>query len=125
MAGISVGEGWRQVEELGMALLLSSSIGLEREIHQKSAGLRTHTLVGVGAALFMLISKYGFNDVLHPAGRPHLPGGRRSSPASDFWGRASSSSDATPCGGSRLPLPSGSPQRSEPARAPAFRYSPQ
>ena len=63
---ISGGEGWRQAEELGLALLLSSIIGLEREIHQKSAGLRTHTLVGVGAALFMLVSKYGFSDVLEP-----------------------------------------------------------
>ena len=35
-------------------------------MQQKSAGLRTHTLVGVGAALFMLISKYGFSDVLAP-----------------------------------------------------------
>jgi putative Mg2+ transporter-C (MgtC) family protein len=60
------GEGWRQVGELGLALLLSMVIGLEREIRQKSAGMRTHTLVGVGAALFMLISKYGFTDVLEP-----------------------------------------------------------
>ncbi|MCC5698356.1 MgtC/SapB family protein, partial [Klebsiella pneumoniae] len=37
--------------ELGSALLLSSLIGLEREFRAKSAGLRTHTLVGVGAAL--------------------------------------------------------------------------
>jgi putative Mg2+ transporter-C (MgtC) family protein len=59
-------EGWRQAGELGLALLLSAVIGLEREIRQKSAGLRTHTLVGVGAALFMLISKYGFSDVLVP-----------------------------------------------------------
>ena len=59
-------EGWRQASELGLALLLSALIGLERELRQKSAGLRTHTLVGVGAALFMLISKYGFNDVLEP-----------------------------------------------------------
>ncbi len=59
-------EGWRQVSELGLALLLSAIVGLEREIRQKSAGLRTHTLVGVGAALFMLISKYGFDDVLEP-----------------------------------------------------------
>jgi putative Mg2+ transporter-C (MgtC) family protein len=59
-------EGWTQAGELGLALLLSAIIGLEREIRQKSAGLRTHTLVGVGAALFMLISKYGFNDVLEP-----------------------------------------------------------
>jgi putative Mg2+ transporter-C (MgtC) family protein len=59
-------EGWLQMGELGLALLLSSLIGLEREMQQKSAGLRTHTLVGVGAALFMLISKYGFTDVLAP-----------------------------------------------------------
>ena len=39
-------------------------MGLERELRQKSAGLRTHTLVGVSAALFMLVSKYGFMDVL-------------------------------------------------------------
>jgi putative Mg2+ transporter-C (MgtC) family protein len=49
-----------------MAFLLSMLIGVEREIRQKSAGLRTHTLVGVGAALFILISKYGFNDVMRP-----------------------------------------------------------
>jgi putative Mg2+ transporter-C (MgtC) family protein len=59
-------EGWRQLGELGLALLLSAAVGIEREVRQKSAGLRTHTLVGVGAALFMLISKYGFNDVLEP-----------------------------------------------------------
>jgi putative Mg2+ transporter-C (MgtC) family protein len=58
------GQGWRQVGELGLALLLSLAIGLEREIRQKDAGLRTHTLVGIGAALFVLISKYGFTDVL-------------------------------------------------------------
>ena len=49
---------------LGLAFLLSSVIGLERELRQKSAGLRTHTLVGVGAALFMLVSKFGFTDVV-------------------------------------------------------------
>jgi hypothetical protein len=50
------GQGWHQVGELAVALLLSAAIGLEREIRQKDAGLRTHTLVGIGAALFMLIS---------------------------------------------------------------------
>ena len=58
------GQGWRQAGELGGALVLSAAIGLEREIRQKDAGLRTHTLVGVGAALFMLVSKYGFTDVM-------------------------------------------------------------
>ncbi|MBC6460703.1 MgtC/SapB family protein [Actinomadura sp. HBU206391] len=63
-AGELAGQGWVQVGELALALVLSAAIGLEREIRQKSAGLRTHTLVGFGAALIMLVSKYGFSDVL-------------------------------------------------------------
>ena len=58
------GQGFRQFVELGLAFLLSAAIGLEREIRRKSAGLRTYTVVGTGAALFLLISKYGFTDVL-------------------------------------------------------------
>jgi putative Mg2+ transporter-C (MgtC) family protein len=49
---------WR----LGLALVLSSAIGLEREVGQKSAGLRTYSLVGVGSAVFMLVSIFGFSD---------------------------------------------------------------
>ncbi|WP_225728297.1 MULTISPECIES: MgtC/SapB family protein [unclassified Nocardia] len=62
--GESTGQGPVQVVELGLALVLSSAIGFEREVRQKSAGLRTHTLVGVAAALIMLVSKYGFTDTL-------------------------------------------------------------
>uniref|UniRef100_UPI000E0C1EE2 MgtC/SapB family protein n=1 Tax=Nocardia mexicana TaxID=279262 RepID=UPI000E0C1EE2 len=62
--GEPTGQGLTQVAELAIALLLASAIGLEREVRQKSAGLRTHTLVGFGAALIMLVSKYGFTDVL-------------------------------------------------------------
>ena len=58
------GQGLSQFFELGIAFLLSASIGLEREIRHKSAGLRTYTVVGTAAALFLLISKYGFTDVL-------------------------------------------------------------
>ena len=58
------GQGWLQLGELALAFLLSAIVGLERELRQKAAGLRTYTLVGVSAALFMLISKYGFMDVL-------------------------------------------------------------
>ena len=58
------GQGFLQLGELTLAFVLSALVGLEREIRQKAAGLRTYTLVGVAAALFMLISKYGFNDVL-------------------------------------------------------------
>ena len=45
---------------MAIAFTLSSVIGLERELRQKSAGLRTHTLVGVEAALFTLAGRYGF-----------------------------------------------------------------
>lgn len=58
------GQGALQFAELGLALVLSALIGLEREIRQKSAGLRTYTLVGLASALIMLVSKYGFTDLL-------------------------------------------------------------
>lgn len=58
------GQGLRQLAELGLALLLSSLIGWEREAKQKSAGLRTHTLVGVASALMMEVSQHGFTSVL-------------------------------------------------------------
>jgi putative Mg2+ transporter-C (MgtC) family protein len=58
------GQGWLQLGELGLAFALSALIGVEREIRHKSAGLRTYTLVGFGAALIMLISKYGFTNIL-------------------------------------------------------------
>ncbi|MGH8291280.1 MAG: MgtC/SapB family protein [Steroidobacteraceae bacterium] len=58
------GQSWAQFGELALALVLSTLIGLEREFRAKSAGLRTHTLVGVAAALIMLVSKYGFGDVI-------------------------------------------------------------
>jgi putative Mg2+ transporter-C (MgtC) family protein len=64
----SSGQGWGQMADLALALILSALIGLEREFRQKSAGLRTYTLVGLAAALIMLVSKYGFGDVLS-AGR--------------------------------------------------------
>ncbi|MEU6819024.1 MgtC/SapB family protein [Streptomyces atriruber] len=58
------GQGWLQLAEFAVAFVLSAAIGLEREIRQKAAGLRTYTIVGVGSALFTLVSKYGFTDVL-------------------------------------------------------------
>lgn len=45
---------------LVIAFVLSSVIGLEREMRQRSAGLKTHVLVGVGAALFTLAGGLGF-----------------------------------------------------------------
>lgn len=62
--GEPIGQGWQQIGYLAIAFALSLVIGLEREAQQKSAGMRTYTLVGLGAALFVLVSKYGFTDVL-------------------------------------------------------------
>src|SRR6202453_2517791 len=64
LLGEPTGQGWVQLAELALAFVLSALIGLEREIRQKSAGLRTYTLVGVSSALIMLVSKYGFTDIL-------------------------------------------------------------
>ncbi|GIU97870.1 MAG: membrane protein [Actinomycetota bacterium] len=55
------------LDALLLAFALSSVIGLERQLRQKAAGLRTHTLVGVGAALFTLAGRYGFADAGVPA----------------------------------------------------------
>lgn len=41
---------------------LTGLIGLERELRERAAGLRTHMLVGVGAALFTVVSAYGWSD---------------------------------------------------------------
>lgn len=56
----------QQVGYLALALVLAALIGAEREMRQKSAGLRTNAVVGLAAALMMVVSKYGFTDVLGP-----------------------------------------------------------
>lgn len=60
------GQGSRQIIELLIAFGLTALIGLEREIHGKSAGLRTQAIVGTASALILIVSKYGFFDVLSP-----------------------------------------------------------
>ena len=49
---------------LFVAALLGGIIGLEREYREKAAGLRTHFLVALGSALFMIVSAYGFDGAL-------------------------------------------------------------
>lgn len=58
--------GVQQFGELLLAFALSSVIGVERQFRSKSAGLRTQTIVGTASALFLIVSKYGFGDVLAP-----------------------------------------------------------
>ena len=55
-------ELWELALRLGVAAALTGAIGLERELRERAAGLRTHMLVGVGAALFTIVSAYGWSD---------------------------------------------------------------
>ena len=57
-------DGWEQVGLLSLALAGGAVIGVERELRGKAAGMRTQALIATGAALFMLISKFGFGDVV-------------------------------------------------------------
>jgi len=45
-----------------LAMLMGGLVGFEREHHNHAAGLRTHILVCLGAALLMLLSVYGFSQ---------------------------------------------------------------
>jgi putative Mg2+ transporter-C (MgtC) family protein len=57
--------GWEgALLRLAIAAALGGLIGLERELDEKAAGLRTHMLVAVGSALFTLVSAYGFHEFL-------------------------------------------------------------
>ncbi len=55
---------WDFVLRLLVAGILGAIIGLEREYRAKEAGFRTHFLVSLGSALIMIVSQYGFDDVL-------------------------------------------------------------
>ena len=46
-----------------VATVLGAVIGLDREYRTKAAGFRTHVLVALGSALFMIISVHGFDDL--------------------------------------------------------------
>lgn len=52
------------VQRLVLAAALGSVIGVERERLSWAAGLRTHMLVCVGAVLIMIVSAFGFEDIL-------------------------------------------------------------
>lgn len=47
-----------------LAGICGGIIGVERTLRQKDAGFRTHIIVAMGAALMMIISKYGFFDII-------------------------------------------------------------
>src|SRR5436190_13259713 len=49
------------VLRLVLAAALSGALGVERELTEQPAGVRTHMLVGMGAALFAIVSAFGFS----------------------------------------------------------------
>ena len=49
---------------LALAAFLGGLIGVERELREREAGLRTHLLVALGSALFTIVSAYGFREFL-------------------------------------------------------------
>ena len=51
----------QMITRLLLTVLLSGLVGLERQVHRRDAGLRTHILVALGAALIMLTSLYVFD----------------------------------------------------------------
>ena len=52
---------WDLILRLFLGGMMGGLIGLEREFRAKEAGLRTHFIVALGSALFMIISQYAFN----------------------------------------------------------------
>ena len=55
---------WDYLIRVAVACLCGGLIGLERTKRLKEAGIRTHIIVALGATLIMVVSKYGFSDVM-------------------------------------------------------------
>jgi putative Mg2+ transporter-C (MgtC) family protein len=104
----------RHLVELLAAFGLTAIIGLERTVQGKVAGLRTQTIVGTSSALIMLVSKYGFSDVLSAQTVELDPSRVAAQVVSGigFWAQASSSLVAARFMGSPPRRRSGNPPRS-------------
>lgn len=46
-----------------LVLVLAGAVGVERELREQEAGLRTHMLVGVGAALFVMVGNFAWGGL--------------------------------------------------------------
>lgn len=55
---------WVFILRLAVAGLLGAAVGFEREYRAKEAGTRTHFLVAMGSCLLMIVSQWGFQDIL-------------------------------------------------------------
>jgi putative Mg2+ transporter-C (MgtC) family protein len=47
-----------------LVAILAGAVGVERELREQEAGLRTHMLVGIGAALFVIVGNYAWSDLV-------------------------------------------------------------
>jgi putative Mg2+ transporter-C (MgtC) family protein len=54
---------WEGIVRLLLAAALAGAIGLERELREQEAGLRTHMLVGLGACLFVIGGTFGWSEL--------------------------------------------------------------
>ena len=55
------------ISRLLLAIALGALIGYQRERANKAAGLRTHTLISLGAAVFTVVSIFGFSGAVDPS----------------------------------------------------------
>ena len=53
---------WEIIIRISLTALFCGLVGFEREIRDQPAGMRTHILVGTGAAIFTIVSAYGFSE---------------------------------------------------------------
>jgi putative Mg2+ transporter-C (MgtC) family protein len=68
LASVPTLSGWEALLRLSVAGALGAAIGVERELRDREAGVRTHLLVALGSALFTIVSAYGFHEFLAGGG---------------------------------------------------------
>jgi putative Mg2+ transporter-C (MgtC) family protein len=56
-------ELWEGCVRLLVVVVLAGAVGLERELRDQEAGLRTHMLVGLGAALFVIVGNFSWSEL--------------------------------------------------------------
>jgi putative Mg2+ transporter-C (MgtC) family protein len=57
---------WELVARLAVAAGLGAAVGVERELRDREAGIRTHLAVALGSGLFTIVSAYGFEEFSSP-----------------------------------------------------------
>ena len=54
---------WEGVLRMLIVVVLAGAVGLERELRDQEAGLRTHMLVGLGATLFVIVGNFSWSEM--------------------------------------------------------------